>query len=585
MQLASSHLPFVAPAALPVPRFCPVTHAVQALAHAGAANERGAVFTRPEVVDFMLDLAGYDASAPLWERALLEPSFGAGDFLLPAVGRLLQSRARALAQGRQVPSLAGCIRAVELHRHSFDETRKKLLDLLCRAGFSQAEAAELAGAWLVQGDFLLLPLPERFDVVVGNPPYVRQERIPAALLQEYRRRFPTLYDRADLYIAFIERSLRLLAPGAKLCFICADRWMKNRYGGPLRSLVSSQFHLRAYVDMTDTPAFHSAVAAYPAITLMAREPAGPTRVAAPPPIERHALGRLAQALTAAQPSPLVRELCNVVSGEAPWMLQAAEQIALVRRIEALFPRLEEAGCKVGIGVATGADKVFIGPMEALDVEDDRKLPLAMTRDLVTGRIQWRGQGVINPFNDDGALVDLAHYPRLRRYLAAHQPVIAGRHVAKKTPASWYRTIDRITPALALRPKLLIPDIKGQAQVVFEGGVLYPHHNLYFVVSDTWELRALQAVLLSRLTRLFIATYSTPMRGGFLRFQAQYLRRIRLPRWEAVAAPLRERLMRAAIALDLDACDAAVAELYALSPQEQALLIPTTSTAGTQHHGA
>ena len=120
-------------------------------------------------------------------------------------------------------------------------------------------------------------------------------------------------------------------------------------------------------------------------------------------------------------------------------------------------------------------------------------------------------------------------------------------------------------------------------MVFEKGVLYPHHNLYFVVSDTWDLRALQAVLLSRLTRLFIATYSTKMRGGFLRFQAQYLRRIRLPRWETVAAPLRERLKQAAIALDLDACDEAVAELYALTQQEQEML--TQKTATTENHGA
>lgn len=65
---------------------------------------------------------------------------------------------------------------------------------------------------------------------------------------------------------------------------------------------------------------------------------------------------------------------------------------------------------------------------------------------------------------------------------------------------------------------MIPDIKGEAHVVFEDGNLYPHHNLYFVTSDEWDLRALQAVLLSAVTRLFVATYSTRMRGGFLRFR-------------------------------------------------------------------
>src|SRR3546814_4324262 len=82
-----------------------------------------------------------------------------------------------------------------------------------------------------------------FDFVVDNPPYVRQERIPASLLAEYRRRYRTLYDRADLYVLFYERGLDLLAPGGRLGFICANRWIKNRYGGPLRAKISEQFHL------------------------------------------------------------------------------------------------------------------------------------------------------------------------------------------------------------------------------------------------------------------------------------------------------------------------------------------------------
>ncbi|WP_077561456.1 Eco57I restriction-modification methylase domain-containing protein [Polaromonas sp. C04] len=557
-----------------LPGFCQVTEAVHGLAHASSVGERGAIFTRREVVDFILDLVGYEAPEPLYERTLLEPSFGSGDFLLPAIGRLLASRKKALAEGKNVGRLAGCIRAVELHRDTFDRGREKVIGILCQEGFSATDASELADAWLIHGDFLLAQLPGSFDFVVGNPPYVRQELIPAALLQEYRRRFLTLYDRADLYIPFIERSLCLLAEGGKLGLICADRWMKNRYGGPLRALVARNFHLRAYVDMVDTPAFHSEVVAYPAITLIAKEAPGPTRVAAQPEIEVQALKTLARALTLPNPSALVHELRDVTSGEAPWVLHASERTDLVRRIESAFPTLEEAGCNVGIGVATGADKVYIGMMCDLDVEDDRKIPLAMTRDIGTGQVEWRGYGVINPFTDEGPLVDLVNFPRLKRYLEAHKPAIVGRHVAQKAPANWYRTIDRITPSLARRPKLLIPDIKGEAQVVFENGMLYPHHNLYFVTSDTWELRALQAVLLSRLTRLFIATYSTKMRGGFLRFQAQYLRRIRLPRWESVAAPLRERLMQAAVELDVDACDEVVAVLYSLTKQEREVLAGT-----------
>lgn len=120
-----------------------------------------------------------------------------------------------------------------------------------------------------------------------------------------------------------------------------------------------------------------------------------------------------------------------------------------------------------------------------------------------------------------------------------------------------------------KPKLLIPDIKGEANIVFDSGKSHPHHNLYYVISDTWDLRALQAVLLSSVTKLFISTYSTQMRGGYLRFQAQYLRRIRLPYWKDVPENLRQELIQAALVRDYMACNKAIFKLYKLNSEERA----------------
>ncbi|MBN1583136.1 MAG: Eco57I restriction-modification methylase domain-containing protein, partial [Anaerolineae bacterium] len=262
-----------------------IAAAIEHLAAEGGLEARGAIYTRSEVVDFILNLVGYTADWPLYQKRLLEPSFGGGDFVLAVVGRLLSSWQGAAGRGSALDDLGDAIRAVELHRDTFMSTRKKLLALLTRElGAEIAQA--LADRWLIQGDFLLTPLDSPFDFVVGNPPYVRQELIPAPLLAEYRRRYKTMYDRADIYIPFIERSLSMLTQGGSLGFICADRWMKNRYGGPLRRLVSEQYHLKIYVDMVDTPAFHADVIAYPAITIISREVPAATRIAHRPSIDR-----------------------------------------------------------------------------------------------------------------------------------------------------------------------------------------------------------------------------------------------------------------------------------------------------------
>lgn len=549
-----------------------VVDAVAKLASSSTIDERGAIFTRVEVVDFILDLVGYTTSKKLYQLRLLEPSIGDGDFLIPCIKRLVKSwKKNASKKSNAEVDLINAITAVELHADTLIRARRNIEAVLLEEGLTGTQVKNILDKWLIQGDFLIQDLHGEFDFVVGNPPYVRQELIPAVLMSEYRKLYDTIYDRADLYIPFIERSLKLLSKKGHLGFICSDRWMKNKYGGPLRKFIADYYHLKFYVDMVDTPAFQSDVIAYPAVFVINKERNTKTRIAHRPKIDQAELSNLAKALCANDSPNLgspVQELNGIVTGSEPWVLESLDQLSIVRRLEANFPLLEEVGCKVGIGVATGSDKAFIGPFDELDVEDDRKIPLATTRDLKDGKVVWKGLGVINPFDNDGSLVDLKEYPRLKKYLHKRKDEIQKRHVATKNPNNWYRTIDRIYPSLTKKKKLLIPDIKGEAIVVLEKGRLYPHHNLYYIISEEWNLEALQAVFRSGIARLFVSTYSTKMRGGYLRFQAQYLRRIRIPKWSNVSDDIKKELLAAIKQKNEIACNEAVFKLYGLTKSER-----------------
>ncbi len=554
-----------------------VIDAVRSMADSHA-TERGAVFTRPEVVEAILDLSGYTPDQPLYLFRLLEPSFGDGDFLVPAVSRLLTSINNANVDHLQsISFLRGAIRAVELNRDHHTNTSQRLTKLLREHGHSAAEAASLCASWLLCDDFLLCEPGIDFDYVVGNPPYVRQERIPAALLSEYRARFSTLYDRADLYVPFYERALDLLKPGGTLGFICANRWLKNKYGGPLRNKIASGYHVSYFIDMENVDSFHADVIAYPAITIIRRPKLPgttslPTRIAANGAAVSMALRDLSEMLASpASNEQAVHQVMLGGLGDAPWLFDNVSRLSLLRKIEASFPTLEQVGCKVGIGVATGCDRVFIGDFDTLDVEVERKLPLVMARDLVEGQIRWGGKGVVNPFEANGQLVSLAHSPRFSAYIDLHREAIAGRHVAARSAERWYRTIDRIYPELVQRPKLLIPDIKGESTVVLDEGHFYPHHNLYFVTSDDWDIRALQTVLRSSISIMIVASYCTRMAGGFLRFQAQYLRRIRVPAWKHVPASIRAELVAASTSRTQIELDTPVFELFGLTSSEREIV--------------
>ncbi|MGH7270902.1 MAG: Eco57I restriction-modification methylase domain-containing protein, partial [Polyangiaceae bacterium] len=227
-----------------------------------SGETHGVVLTKAHVVSLILDLAGYVPDRDLSRIAFLEPSCGHGAFVVRAVERLMAS---AKDFRRSPKDLGGAIRAYDIEASHVALTRQVVVEALQRHGVKKARAEELAETWILCGDFLLASRERRFDVVVGNPPYIRIEQLSRALQEEYRRRYPSLYDRADLYVAFIERGLNLLSQDGVLAFICADRWILNKYGAPLRRLLSERFGVRSYIDMHRASPFDSEVIAYPSI--------------------------------------------------------------------------------------------------------------------------------------------------------------------------------------------------------------------------------------------------------------------------------------------------------------------------------
>jgi len=117
-----------------------------------------------------------------------------------------------------------------------------------------------------------------------------------------------------------------------------------------------------------------------------------------------------------------------------------------------------------------------------------------------------------------------------------------------------------------RDKLVIPDLKAFIQPVLDRGRTYPHHGLYFVTSDQWDLEVLGGLLLSDIAELFVATYCVKMRGGCYRFQAQYLRRIRVPAPQAIGKRDQSALRRAFAGRDRDASSAIARRLYGVDEQ-------------------
>ena len=106
--------------------------------------------------------------------------------------------------------------------------------------------------------------------------------------------------------------------------------------------------------------------------------------------------------------------------------------------------------------------------------------------------------------------------------------------------------------------------------MLDAGGHYPHHNLYFVVSDVWDLEVLGGLLLSDIANLFVGAYCVKMRGGTYRFQAQYLRRIRVPDPRSISRRAARDLARAFSDRDRDRATAVAADLFGVRLSEMTL---------------
>ena len=528
--------------------------------------ETGVVYTKGWMVELVLDLAGYLPEKRLADMVALEPSAGDGAFLRAMVRRLVESCER---HGTPLAKAISALQAFEIDSAAAAKAFEVVRETLISLRVSPATAEKLARSWIKTDDFLEASLCFPIaDFVIGNPPYIRLEEIPEKKAAMYRRGFSAMRGRADIYVAFYQAALYQLKPGGVCAYICADRWMLNDYGSALRDFITTEgYNVRHIIEAHHVQAFESEVNAYPAVTIIAREAQGSVMVSkALPGIEDEPPEKLCGAFDVMGSSPHVTSarFDDWFHGSEPWPCSSPEKLKLLKHLEATCLPLEskKTGTRIGIGVATGADKVFISSDKPA-YEKDRALPLAMAYDLEKGKVNWSGHFLANPWDERG-LVDLAEYPAFEAHLARHREQLESRHTAKKDkPQNWYKTIDRVNLGLFKKDKLYIADIKDRLLPCLDEGATYPQHNLYWITSERWDLRVLGALLMSEVGQFFIQCYGIRMRGGYLRFQAQYLRRIRVPDPASMSPELAKRLRKAFDSQDFELANHASLEAYDL----------------------
>ena len=153
----------------------------------------------------------------------------------------IDSKEKALEAVRRRHFTARTPRTKDRYRQRDAELRSEISALLQQDGFP-SETTEKIANWdpynqNASADFFdpewMFGITEGFDVMIGNPPYVRQEKIKA-LKPTLKKHYTCYTGAADLYVYFYERGLQLLNPSGVHTFICSNSWLDVNYGAPLQ---------------------------------------------------------------------------------------------------------------------------------------------------------------------------------------------------------------------------------------------------------------------------------------------------------------------------------------------------------------
>ena len=430
----------------------------------------------PATAGRILDSVGWRADADLSRFRLLEPAAGNGEFVVQAARRLIEScRARGIEPTTR--RLRSRIAAFELHPPASAEAHRRIRAVLQETGVHRATALACAAAWIRNADFLLSDEPSSSCThVVGNPPYVRWSRIPDRLRSLYEERLPRALARGDLFLPFLGRAFDSLRPDGRCGFLCSDRWMYMAFAESFRKQWLPWLDVISNDRVNAAEVFDRRVDAYPTIFVASKRR---TRK----PQRRRAFSR-------------------------KWRT------------------FEDLDCRIKAGPALGHTRAFVIGPDDNDVEPELLRPWVDSAEVLEGLVQWKGRRVVTLFDDDGCLLDLQRFPRLRRRLERFLSELSKRWIVKHG-APWYRTIDRIRPTDWLRPKLLVPELAKVPRVALDRSGVVPSHGVYAIFAPNDRIDDIYETLRDGGLAQALDGIAPRLKGNYTRCYKRFLSQIRI----------------------------------------------------------
>jgi len=394
---------------------------------------------------------------------------------------------------------------------------------------------------------------EKFDLIIGNPPYVKTEDminlLPAKEVEIYKKRYKTSYKQFDKYFIFIERALEYIKDSGVLCYIIPNKFAKIVSGKNLRKLITKKSWVKEYIDFGSEQLFQEQTT-YSSILILEKKPHNT--------FTYYEVDDVKKWWTLQEKSSKRLELDSKLLSENPWVLVADP--TLMETINNLYqnsiPLKEVAETFNGIQTSAEQPPVYWFSTEEIIGEDetyfkihkfgqDYKIEKAILKpffkpvkknekNMYTYDVLKTNKWIIFPY-DNGRLISIdtmrTTYPYTMKYLEDRYDLLVpkqisadgkGRDVPTATPETWYQY--GRTQSLNLfegTKKLIVGVMSKQPMYMYD-------ENDYVIASggtagycaikekegSQYKLEFLQAYLTHPLIEKIMSILGSDFEGGF-----------------------------------------------------------------------